>query len=211
MHPEEVRPLNTGPGPVVAFAGRRIDPHRIDPQLTAGGREAPPAVERFPAENATRVGAEIARVLEALGARWLVSAAACGADILALEAAAGLGLRRRVVLPAPPAVFRESSVIDRPGDWGTRYDRIIAAVTLTGDLVLHTPPCAGLDDLPVYFAANLAILDEAARIASEESRELQALVAWNGHSRGADDVTAHFLDEARRRHLPVTAILTLQR
>lgn len=200
------------PGPVVAFAGRRVDPPADS--VPAGGAAG---AERFPAANAARVGAEIERILHALGARWLVSAAACGADILALEAAARLGLRRRVVLPATVADFRRSSVVDRPGDWGERYDRIIAAVAAAGELLPGASvavereagrPASPGDALDRYLAANLAILDEAARIASREGRLVQALVAWNGLSRGAGDVTAHFLAEARRRRLLVTEIST---
>jgi hypothetical protein len=38
---------------------------------------------------------------------------------------------------------------------------------------------------------------------------LVVIVVWNGFSRGDDDVTAHFLAEARQRALPVTEILTV--
>jgi hypothetical protein len=44
----------------------------------------------------------------------LVCSAACGADLIALEEAERLGLRRRIVLPFSPRQFRETSVTDRP-------------------------------------------------------------------------------------------------
>src|SRR5436190_1721100 len=99
---------------VIALAGRRVD-------------AADAIQQRFPAENAERVKQQITDFLRTHQACALVCAAACGADILALEAAGELGLRRRVVLPFDRATFRASSVIDRGGDWSERYDRIIAA------------------------------------------------------------------------------------
>jgi hypothetical protein len=178
-------------GQVVALAGRRVDP-------PGGG------VRRFPVENCERVRGELRQVLGGLGAVELVSAAACGADILALEVADELGLRRRVVLPSAPEIFRATSVIDRAGDWGARYDRIIAAVKAAGGLIVIRDAEAG-----DYFQTNHDILDEAARAAAGAGVPLVVIVVWNGFSRGDDDVTAHFLAEARQRALPVTEILTV--
>ncbi len=137
----------------------------------------------------------------------LVAAAACGADLLALEVAGELGIRRRIVLPDQPARFRKSSVIDRPGDWAASYDRLIAEVAQRGDLVV-TDQAPGAPT-PDYFQTNLDILDEAARQAASLDWPLRVIVVWDGRSRGPDDVTAHFLAEARRRTLPVTEVLTV--
>lgn len=178
---------------VVALAGRRVDP--------------PGAPEpRFSVENIERVRAQIRQTLIDLGAVEIVCAAACGADILALEAAGELGLARRVVLPAAPDVFRATSVVDRAADWGERYDRIIAEVLAAGDLVVFGGGQAG-----DYFETNCIILDEAARLAIGAGGSLVAIVVWNGSSRGNDDVTSHFLVEARRRALPVIEIMTVDR
>jgi hypothetical protein len=38
---------------------------------------------------------------------------------------------------------------------------------------------------------------------------LSVLVVWNGESRGEDDVTGHFLEEARQRELKVSEVNTL--
>ena len=78
---------------VIALAGRRID---------AKGAETP----RFPEANMPRVAAEIRATLLRNKAQAVVSAAACGTDLIALEAAKALGLRRRVVLPFSRARFR---------------------------------------------------------------------------------------------------------
>jgi hypothetical protein len=60
-----------------------------------------------------------------------------------------------------------------------------------------------------YFQTNHDILDEGARAAAGAGVPLAVIVVWNGFSRGDDDVTAHFLAEARQRALPVTEILTV--
>jgi hypothetical protein len=105
---------------VIALAGRRVD--------------APKTAQlRFPAAQAVPVKQQIREFLQAHEASALVCAAACGADILALEAAGELGLRRRVVLPFDKATFRNTSVVDRGGDWGARYDRIIDEIASRGD------------------------------------------------------------------------------
>ena len=177
---------------IVALAGRRVD--------------APDAKEkRFSPENAESVKERIRELLRAEKATTLVSAAACGADILALEAAGELGIRRRVVLPYDKVTFKHASVIDRPGDWGERYDRIVAEVDEKGDLVVDDYD----EDEESYFAANHDILDQAEELAEETGEQLSAVVVWNGQSRGENDVTRHFLEEAKQRGLKVTEIKTV--
>lgn len=177
---------------VIALAGRRID--------------APDAGEnRFPPENIERVRKEIRDFLQAENVTALVCAAACGADILALEEAGSLGIRRRVVLPYDKVTFKQSLVIDRPGDWGERYDHILAEVQSRDDLVIDDYD----EDEESYFAANHDILDQAEELAEERGQQVAALVVWNGESRGEEDVTGHFLAEARQRGMRVSEIATL--
>ena len=66
----------------------------------------------------------------------LVSSAARGADLLALEEAGNLGMRRRCIPPFNRKRFRETSVVDQPGDWGNLYERIVDAVEANGVLEL---------------------------------------------------------------------------
>lgn len=178
---------------VIALAGRRVDA----PETTK---------VRFPAAHLERVQQDIRAYLQTANARGLVCAAACGADILALEVAGELGMRRRIVLPYDRETFKQSSVIDRPGDWGARYDRILDEVAARGDLVEFA---YAKDNDETYFATNHDILDQAAWLARELQQELGVLVVWNGISRGPDDVTGHFLAEARHRGLPATELLTV--
>jgi hypothetical protein len=142
----------------------------------------------------------------------LVCSAACGADLLALEAAGGLGMRRRVVLPFERDRFRESSVTDRPGHCGPMFDEIIDGVTAAGDLVVLEDAGEGGD---AYAAATDAIVDEAARVAQSESVEagspgaVVAVVVWEGRSRGEGDETARFAELARARDFRVVDVLTV--
>ncbi|MCI0388872.1 MAG: hypothetical protein MOB07_08930 [Acidobacteria bacterium] len=178
---------------LIALAGRRVD-------------ASDATQKRFPAENASTVKQQIRDFLQSHDARALVCAAACGADILALEAAGELGLRRRIVLPFDKSTFRASSVVDRGGDWGERYDRIISEVEGQGDLVEFAHD---KDDGQTYFTGNLEILDQAQWLAGDLKIDAHALVVWNGESRGEDDVTGHFKHEAQSREMGIAEIMTM--
>ena len=176
---------------VIAFAGRRID--------------APDATEeRFPLRLAVSTGQQIRAWLEKSGATAIVSSAACGADLLALEAAEELGLRSRVVLPYDELEFRRSSVTDRAGDWGARFDRVMERVRQKHDLAV-----LGLlkGAKGVYTSTNRAVLAEAMQIALATGSHAEACVVWEGKSRGTGDVTAAFLQAACDAGLRVHEIL----
>ena len=106
---------------IIALAGRRVDP--------ADAKE-----QRFPLDNVESVRTRARAVLKKLGATALVSSAAWGADLIALSEAGQLGLRRRVILPFERRRFRETSVTDRPGEWGPLYDQVLDAVEAAGKL-----------------------------------------------------------------------------
>lgn len=174
---------------VIALAGRRIDaPHT---------KEA-----HFAPQHESLVATRLGRFFQEQNATALVSSAACGADLLALEIAGELSLRRRIVLPFPPSRFRETSVADRPGDWAHRYDRLIAAVHDV--IVLNYPE----NDPSTYSRANEAILDQAIALANQMHQPVGAAVVWDGQSRGPGDVTAQFLSAARARFSHVAEIPT---
>src|SRR5215470_15484511 len=156
---------------VIALAGRRVD--------------APNAKEpRFPSNKLDVVKERLHDLFTGRKATALVCSAACGADLLALQVAGDLGIRRSVVLPYKPDVFRRTSVVDRPGDWGEPYDRIIAQVQKTNNLVILG---YAEDDPAAYSATNHAILDHATKIAREAKLPIAAVVVWDGKSRGKDD------------------------
>jgi hypothetical protein len=157
---------------VLALAGRRIDSPDTDPP-------------RFPLENVPLVRRRIADLLADESAAVLVCSAACGADLLALEEAGRLGLRRRIVLPFARERFRVTSVTDRPGDWGAVFDRIVAEVAERGDLVVCEG--AGDNDEAAYAAANRAIVREAQAIGQDMRRVV--VTVWEGAARPQSDAT----------------------
>jgi len=162
---------------VVAVAGRRVDAPGADPA-------------RFPLENVPGVRHRIAECLEAEAAAALVSSAACGVDLLALDEAERLSLRRRIILPFSPERFRESSVVDRPGNWGAMFDRHTAAAMAGGDLVVLDFADGGD---PAYAGANEAIVREAQALAQDGAlHRLVALTVWDGTARRGTDATADF-------------------
>lgn len=177
---------------VAALAGRRPDAPDVE-------------TERFPLRNADAVRSRIAALLRDRGVGTLVSSAACGADLLALQAAGEQGLRRVVVLPFDADRFRTSSVVDRPGDWGDAYDAVVADARARGDLVVLSVP--GEDD-EAYAAATAAILDRAVALAGDPSRVV-AVPVWEGTPRGEGDQTAAFANSARERGMEVSEVRTL--
>ncbi len=186
---------------IAALAGRRID-----------AEESP--TPRFPLESVQAVTDRIRSCFQTLSISILVCSAARGADLLALEIAGELGLRRCVVLPGDAAGFRASSVVDGLTaesqddgyEWGAIFDRILKTVSENGDLIVSADQAAGHES---YLAANLAILDEAATLAALTGEEVRAILVWNLASRGPDDVTAAFREEAVSRGFRIEEISTL--
>jgi hypothetical protein len=188
-------------GPVIALAGRRID-----------ARDA--EVQRFPFSSVGDVQDRLHEYFTAVRPSALVCSAACGADLLALDAAQKLGVRRCVILPFDRHRFRHSSVTDRPGNWGPLFDRVLDSLP-PEDLVVLSPPSSGADD--AYAATNIAILDQAFALAARipvgaherGHADVVALLVWDGRSRGQGDLTDGFRADAERRGIPVTQIPTL--
>jgi hypothetical protein len=178
---------------VIALAGRRVDALGAKPS-------------RFPPENVDSVRDRILRLFEARNATALVCSGACGADLLALEAAERLQMRRRVILPFSRDTFRRTSVVDRPGDWGTSYDRALDKVEDENDLVVLG---RAEQDSEAYVATNYAILDEAVSLARKLDLKVVAVVVWDRQSRGPDDITEQFLNEAARRDIEALPVPTL--
>jgi hypothetical protein len=179
---------------IIALAGRRVDP--------------PDAKEhRFPGSvsNIEVVRERIRTSLKNHGAQVLVSSAACGSDLLALSEAGNLGLRRRIVLPFEPEEFRSRSVMDRPGDWGALYDRVLAEVQKNADILVVR---SNFDD-HAFVEVNLAIIKEALLLGSRLQQSVRAIMVWDGKSRGNSDLTEKFGISARSHGLPVTEIMTL--
>jgi hypothetical protein len=178
---------------IVALAGRRVDPKDQDhPRFSP----APKSVEL--------VKWRIRDKLLNLQASVLVSSAACGADLLALAEAGGLGLRRRVILPFDRDRFRSTSVTDRPGNWGPLYDAVLDEVHAVGDLVIA--PVAPADK--AYLETNHIIIEEALSLASMLRQKGVAIRVWEGKTRGEGDLTEEFGEYAQMKGLEVFDVMT---
>jgi hypothetical protein len=178
---------------IFALAGRRID-------LPDAG------AARFPLRNVDLVRHRLRALFTPHRDATLICSAACGADLLALETAGALGWRRLVILPFDRDRFRETSVIDRPGDWGALYDRVLDQVTQAGGLRTRSAPAVEW----AYESAASLILDEAARLAAGCSEDPAAVVVWDGREHPPGDFSMRFADAARARGMTVLSVSTLE-
>jgi hypothetical protein len=179
---------------IVASAGRRID--------------AADGPRRFPSDHESLVADRLRDLYEQRGVTQLVSSAACGADLLGLEIAGDLGIRRVVVLPHDAVTFRRQSVVDRGVAWGPRFDRVIRELEDPGDLRVIKSTA---DGDAIYREVNERVLAIALQSVSASGGRLRpmAVVVWEGHSRGDDDLTEHFKRTAEAKGLRVVQISTL--
>jgi hypothetical protein len=109
--------LDALPAPaVLAFAGHMIDaPHR--------------SVPRFPSALEPAVGAAIRAHLARAHQPIVYTSAACGADLLCIEAAQDLGAETNVVLPFDRDDFVRTSVAVGGEGWVRRFERALARAT----------------------------------------------------------------------------------
>ena len=177
---------------IIALSGRRVD--------AVGAKQA-----RFPLRNVPAVKKVLRRFLRRTSATCLVSSAACGADLLALSEAASLGLRRRIVIPFGREKFRETSVVDRPGDWDRIYDETMDQIEAAGDLIV----LADVSGDQAYSGVNHVILDEAISLGQKLGEVVSAALVWDGVTRGVGDFTEEFGTEARKKGIEVFELSTL--
>jgi len=124
---------------VIAFSGHMIDhPQRPSP--------------RFPADIEPHVAAALKEAVAALGPSIGFAQAACGADILFLEAMQDAGMQTHIVLPFPAAEFVRTSVAFAGEHWIARFERALARATR---VVLATEEGFLGDDVLFAHAANL--------------------------------------------------------
>lgn len=192
---------------IITLAGRRVD--------AEDAKE-----ERFPLKNADKVSNELRAKFKALNPRAIVCSAACGADLIALTVAHQLGIRRRrIILPFSPPKFRQTSVVDRPGNstwnWGEIFDSLAQEAEESHDLVV-VPPVE--DETAAYALTNEWIISEAIKLSSKDTQQkdadenyqnILALIVWEGLSRGDDDLTAEFADRARAKGIAVEQVSTV--
>jgi hypothetical protein len=187
--------LSSAPPTLVAVvAGRRID--------------APEATEhRFPVSAVSNTKSAVKRLLASSGVRVVVASAACGADLLALEAAAGLGIRTRILLPFERERFRATSVVDRGEDWGELYDSLLDQAEARGDVIVLEDEKG--DDDAAYARATRRIIEEALGLARESGSATLAIAIWDEIPRAHGDATKDFVERATAAGMSVTSIRTV--
>jgi hypothetical protein len=177
---------------IAALAGRRID--------AADAEE-----KQFPLEIKDAVYVRIRDFFHKYNVSVLVSSAACGADLLALEAARELGIERHIILPFRREKFRETSVTDRPGDWGELFDEICDEAERRGNLII----LKGFEneEEKAYSAVTDAILEHAENLCSPGEKIL-AVAVWEGKAKDENDETSAFTEKAEARNIEVKEIKT---
>src|SRR5438552_2694294 len=149
---------------VVVFAGHMIDrPNRDEP--------------RFPEELAGTVAAEIQQKLDKLEPGFAFSSAACGSDILFLEAVLDRGAEVSIVLPYSEEEFvRDSVEIVPRGNWGARFDRVLARAARVVTASNQRLEIGGVS----YEFCNELLLGLAAIRARQLDTQLIPVAVWNG-------------------------------
>jgi tetratricopeptide (TPR) repeat protein len=152
MIPEAADALRQLPAPdVVAFAGHMID---------ASDRPVP----RFPAALEPAVRAEMREHLASLLAPVIYTSAACGADLIFIEAALEAGAEVNVVLPFDREDFVRTSVAVGGDNWVERFDAALSRATRVimatdehylGDDVLFEQAAMLLEGLSILRGAQL--------------------------------------------------------
>jgi class 3 adenylate cyclase/tetratricopeptide (TPR) repeat protein len=149
---------------VVLFAGHMIDrPDRGEP--------------RFPEELVGAVAAEIQQKLDKLEPGFAFSSAACGSDILFLEAMLDRGAEVSIVLPYNEEEFvRDSVEIVPRGDWRTRFDQVLARAARVVTASNKRFEIGGVS----YEFCNELILGLATIRARQLDTQLIPVAVWNG-------------------------------
>jgi class 3 adenylate cyclase len=167
---------------VVAFTGHMMD------GLNHAGPRFPQQIERV-ASDAIR------QRLEKLDARLGYASAACGSDLLFLEAILALKGEAHIVLPYDKEQFRSNSVeIVSGASWGERYDRVLQEAA---EVVIASEQRLEADDT-AYEYANLLLLGLASLRAQQLETELVVLAVWDGRPGGGPGGTASTVQSWRK-------------
>jgi hypothetical protein len=97
-------------------------------------------------------------------------------------------------------------VIDRPGNWGAIYDKVIDDARRKVDLTVLQQKC----NESSYLLANHVLIDEAIALGAQLECSVCALSVWEGEARGPGDLTAEFRSYATIKNVPLLKdILTI--
>jgi class 3 adenylate cyclase len=205
--PEAATLLPLLPAPaVVAVSGHMIDaPDRPEP--------------RFPAALEARVAVAIRQYLAGLREPIIYTSAACGADLICIEAALAIGAEVNVVLPFDHDDFVRVSVAVGGAGWVRRFDDALARVARVipaiheshlGDDVLFEHAAWLIEGLAALRASQLqtvpsllCVLDVAP--AGRVGGTLAAFLRWEQHFGPPQVIDLHELRAQSAAHTQVAA------
>jgi hypothetical protein len=175
--------------PVVVFSGHMID---------RSNRPSP----RFPAALEPAVRDALRRHFAEHTPVAAYGSAACGADLLCLEAAREAGCETHLVLPFPAADFRASSVDFAGGDWGERFERALESA----DSVTVTSDHAARGSTATYDYANLVLTGLGRLRAQRLDAPLRALAVRDPQDSATAGGTTSILELWRHGEVPIDEI-----
>jgi class 3 adenylate cyclase len=171
--------------PVAVFAGHMIDrPERPTP--------------RFDPKLESAVAREIRSRVSRLRPAVAYCSAACGADLLCVEALREQHVEYHLILPFAPGEFRSASVEIVPGDWGQRFERALEGATSVTRASDHQ--ASGSSSAFVY--AGLIQTGLAELRAIDLETDLVPVVVWNGRAGDGLGGTAWMVEHWRSRGQP---------
>jgi class 3 adenylate cyclase len=148
---------------VVVFAGHLID---------RPGRQTP----RFPPQLEPAVRNAIRSRLKKIGAGFGYASAACGSDILFLEALIENGVEAHIVLPYDKKRFAKDSVTILPGtDWGSRFEQVLARAS---EIITASSQRLGEGSMSFEYT-NLVLQGLAHMKARQLETEVVPLAVWD--------------------------------
>jgi len=148
---------------VVVFAGHMFDSPTRNPA-------------RFTSAMEPLVVKKIDEALEKFDVGIAFSSAACGSDILFLEALLKREMEYHLVLPLLPEIFRKISVVEIGGyTWGDRFDKVL---TGAASVTISNGQDCSINPISLQYANQL--LFGMARIRARTiGSSLQGLAVWN--------------------------------
>jgi class 3 adenylate cyclase/tetratricopeptide (TPR) repeat protein len=174
---------------LVVFAGHMVD---------TGDR----TVRRFSTGKERSIRLAINKQLDAIGAGIGFSSAACGSDIIFLEAMLDRGATVHVVLPWPKEQFIQTSVaIAEDDNWIARFENVLARAASVRVLGQANVPDSAIG----FDYCNLVMVGLARLYARSLDLELVPLVVWDGLP-GEPGGAGSFLRYWRAHQLPVRII-----
>ncbi|MBV8102288.1 MAG: hypothetical protein JOZ31_24350 [Verrucomicrobia bacterium] len=162
---------------VVIFSGHMVD---------APGRQVP----RFPGKFADAVAEQIRRTLDSLDARIGISSAACGSDLLFIDAMLAREADIQVVLPWRKEEFKQTSVLAGGQEWAQRFDRAIDDATSLTYLSQQGAPSGNLGYVYCNDCMNGMALFRSEKLGSD----VRPLAVWDGRRGDGLGGTSSFVD-----------------